>query len=226
MTLFHFNSTYKTCFFLFLIILFNILFHLLINENNTENFENKQNLILMGDSVFRNDNYVKKGQSIKDIMTKNCNNITIVAQDNAVINDLKNQYKLIPSSKNQSNSKIIISIGGNDLLNYYKVNSLSDTKYLNVIFNKYISNIEYITDNFKGQVIICNVYYPQDKPYKKFHPIINSWNKKIDEFSNTHNLKVINLDEFVNEKQHFVKGIEPSFYGGLAIKESIFNYCQ
>lgn len=214
------KKNYNTSIILFLVIIFN----LFINISFIETFDNNNNLILMGDSVFNNDNYVKKGQSVKDIMTKSNNNLFIVAQDNAVIDDLKNQYKFIPNSMNNSNSKIIISIGGNDLLNYYKINSLSDTRHLNTIFNKYISNIEYITDNFKGEVIICNVYYPQDKPYKKFHPIINSWNNKINDFSNTHNLKVINLDEHVNEKHHFVKGIEPSFDGGLAIKKSIYQH--
>jgi hypothetical protein len=175
----------------------------------------------MGDSVFNNTNYVGKGHSINDIMNKNYNNVTIVAQDNAVINDLKQQYKLIPNSKNESNSKIVVSIGGNDLLNHYKINNISDTKYVNTIFNNYVSNIEYLTDNFKGEVIICNIYYPQEKSYKKLYPIIDNWNQKINKFSITHNLKVVNLDEFVNEKHHFVKNIEPSYQGGLAIKQSM-----
>ena len=211
------KKTYKICVILFLVIVFN----LLINTNTIETFDNNVNLILMGDSVFNNTNYVDKGHSIKDIINKKYSNVTIVAQDNSVINDLKKQYQLIPNSKNESDSKIIVSIGGNDLLNHYKINDISDTKYVDTIFNNYVSNIEYLTDNFKGEVIICNIYYPQDKSYKKFHPIIDNWNKKINNFSTTHNLKVVNLDEFINKKHHFVKGIEPSYQGGLAIKQSM-----
>ena len=211
------KKNYKICIILFLVIIFN----LLININTIETFDNNTNLILMGDSVFNNTNYVGKGHSINDIMNKNYNNVTIVAQDNAVINDLKQQYKLIPNSKNESNSKIVVSIGGNDLLNHYQINNISDTKYVNTIFNNYVSNIEYLTDNFKGEVIICNIYYPQEKSYKKLYPIIDNWNQKINKFSITHNLKVVNLDEFVNEKHHFVKNIEPSYQGGLAIKQSM-----
>ncbi len=211
------KKNYKICIILFLVIIFN----LLVNTKTIETFNNNTNLILMGDSVFNNTNYVEKGHSINDIMNKNYNNLTIVAQDNAVINDLKQQYKLIPNSKNESNSKIVVSIGGNDLLNHYKINNISDTKYVNTIFNNYVSNIEYLTDNFKGEVIICNIYYPQEKSYKKLYPIIDNWNKKINKFSTTHNLKVVNLDEYVNKKHHFVKNIEPSYQGGLAIKQSM-----
>lgn len=211
------KKNYKICIILFLVIIFN----LLVNTKTIETFNNNTNLILMGDSVFNNTNYVEKGHSINDIMNKNYNNLTIVAQDNAVINDLKQQYRLIPNSKNESNSKIVVSIGGNDLLNHYKINNISDTKYVNTIFNNYVSNIEYLTDNFKGEVIICNIYYPQEKSYKKLYPIIDNWNKKINKFSTTHNLKVVNLDEYVNKKHHFVKNIEPSYQGGLAIKQSM-----
>lgn len=212
------KKSYKIC----IVLLFIIVFNLIITTTTVkESFDNNSKLILMGDSVFNNTNYVNKGHSIRDIMSKKYNNLTIVAQDNAVINDLKKQYQLIPDSKKESNSKIIVSIGGNDLLNHYKINDVSNTKYVDTIFNKYVSNIEYITDNFKGEVIICNIYYPQDKLYKKFHPIIDKWNKKITNFSNSHNLKVVKLDEFVNKNQHFVKGIEPSYQGGLAIKQSM-----
>tara|TARA_Y100000992_G_scaffold56737_1_gene34407 strand:+ start:189 stop:866 length:678 start_codon:yes stop_codon:yes gene_type:complete len=223
MTLFHFNSTYKTCFFLFLIIIFNILFHLLINENNTENFENKQNLILMGDSVFRNDNYVDSGHSIKDIFNKDLKNVIVVAQDNAVINDIKYQFKKIPKSMNNSNTKLIVSIGGNDLLNYYKSNDVTDKKYINTLFQNYQSNIEYLITNSKYEIVLCNIYYPKAESFKRYHKIISIWNKKVKDFSRKSNLELIELDKIVDQKHYFTNDIEPSFRGGLVIRNHILN---
>ena len=90
------KKSYKICIILFFIIVFNLI---ITTTTVKESFDNNSKLILMGDSVFNNTNYVNKGYSIRDIMSKKYNNLTIVAQDNAVINDLKKQYQLIPDSK-------------------------------------------------------------------------------------------------------------------------------
>ena len=223
MTLFKLSSTYKICFFLFLIVIFNVLFYCFFNKDYKENFNSNKNLILMGDSVFRNDNYVDTGHSIKDIFNKDLKNVIVVAQDNAVINDIKYQFKKIPKSMNNSNTKLIVSIGGNDLLNYYKSNDVTDKKYIDTLFQNYQSNIEYLITNSKYEIVLCNIYYPKAESFKRYHKIISIWNEKVKNFSSKSNLELIELDKIVDQKHYFTNDIEPSFRGGLVIRNHILN---
>ena len=52
----------------------------------------------MGDSIFANDIYVERGDSVGDMLQDRHGNVLVVAQDNAVINDLDYQFSKIPST--------------------------------------------------------------------------------------------------------------------------------
>ena len=213
------KKTYKICVILFLVIVFN----LLINTNTIETFDNNVNLFLLGDSVFNNTNYVDKGHSIKDIMNKQYNNVTIVAQDNAVINDLKKQYRLIPDSKKESNSKIIVSVGGNDLLNHYMMSDVSKTNHVNTIFNRYTSNLNNLRNNSDCEFILSNIYYPRSPSYERFYDIIEIWNDKLNKYAKNNGLKILNIDDKVDKKHYFTHDIEPSASGSSVIIDNILN---
>ena len=78
---------------------------------------NKKNIILLGDSILNNSNYVNPGESVSDIIKSKGRKVINVAVDNSKIKDINKQLNRIPSSYNKSNTYIFLSVGGNDILN-------------------------------------------------------------------------------------------------------------
>ena len=75
-----------------------------------EGLTNNNYLVLMGDSVLNNANYVSSGKSVFDILKTKTTNILNVAKDGAVINDLYNQLEQIGRSVSGGNVKRLVQI--------------------------------------------------------------------------------------------------------------------
>ena len=138
--------------------------------------ENKK-LILIGDSIFQNENYVEEGESIEDLLQHKA---TVVAKDNAKILDVYDQLNFIPESENIETNVIVVSAGGNDLDYIYK--DLGKDENLDIIFNNYKELIMEINKKTKTQIVLSTIYYPTSKDYKPYLPIVKEWNKLVIDF--------------------------------------------
>ena len=181
-------------------------------------------IVLLGDSIFQNSNYVPKDKSIEYLLKERLPiQSMVLAQDNATINLVSHQYKSMPSSMNTKNTNIYISIGGNDLLNAYTNNDTSNMDLFVMIWNLYKSTILNLNRNTQCNIILTDIYYITDTSYEKFIPIIKKWNNNLYQFANKHNFPVFKISKLLTKPQDFTNGIEPSVIGGSKMVNS-FSY--
>jgi lysophospholipase L1-like esterase len=218
---------------IFILIIFIILFLFLLfylykishKDKETFNSSNKT-IILLGDSILNNNNYVSSNSSIPFLLdlhlTKQNDNLINLAQDNASISSVYNQLDKIPIDLNNSNTFIILSVGGNDLLNLCKYKY----KDINQIMSKYDSLINSIQSRLPSiHLILMNLYYPFEFEFesesnnsKHYYSLIEKWNNHIENYSH----KQINLTKIINNSNDFIN-IEPSSIGGQKIVQHIIN---
>jgi hypothetical protein len=199
------------------------------NTSQTEYFTNRgtKTIVLMGDSILKNNLYVDKG--IDDILIERNNGETYsYAVDNSTINDMYTQLAAIPVDLNKENTYIFLSAGGNDIIQKYiehSNNNLNDKQYLTTIFSAYKKLIRSIqTKMGRSKLILLDIYLPQSIKYRQYHDLINEWNSKIDEFSkDSHNnvFNVVRVSKVLTSKEDFTLGIEPSAKGGQKIAAQI-----
>lgn len=175
-------------------------------------------LILIGDSIFQNENYVEEGESIEDLLQDKA---TVVAKDNAKILDVYDQLNFIPESENIETNVIVVSAGGNDLDYIYK--DLGKDENLDIIFNNYKELIMEINKKTKTQLVLSTIYYPTSKDYKPYLPIVKEWNQLVIDFANINNFGIFHLDKYVTKSSHFTQQIEPSKEGGKIIADKLLK---
>ena len=168
------------------ILLAIILYFYFYNTIFIEGMSSKiSTIVLLGDSIFQNNNYVPKEKSIEYLLKEHIPIQSLVlAQDNATINLLYQQYKGMPISMNNKHTNLYISIGGNDLLNAYENNDTNDTTLFDMIWNLYKSNILNVSTITQCNIILTDIYYITDSNYEKYIPIIKKWNANLYQFAN------------------------------------------
>ena len=175
-----------------------------------EGLTNNDNIVLIGDSILNNANYVPSGKSVFDIIKTRTNNILNVAKDGATIIDLYEQLDKIPVELNKSETYLFISIGGNDILNKrVTLDSVEVTK----LFNNYMEFLKALRIKLGNTKInIMNLYLPSNPRYQSYKSSIDQWNKLIDINSNKigEMYNVIGLNNLLTSPQDFVYDIEPS----------------
>ena len=175
-----------------------------------EGLTNNDNIVLIGDSILNNSNYVPSGKSVFDILKTRTNNILNVAKDGATIIDLYEQLDKIPVELNKSETYLFISIGGNDILNKrVTLDSAEVTK----LFNNYMEFLKALRIKLGNTKInIMNLYLPSNPRYQSYKSSIDQWNKLIDINSNKigEMYNVIGLNNLLTSPQDFVYDIEPS----------------
>lgn len=199
------------------------------NTSQTEHFTNggEKTIVLMGDSILKNNSYVDKG--IDDILIERNNGETYsYAVDNSTINDMYTQLASIPVELNKENTYIFLSAGGNDIIQKYvehSNNNLNDKQYLTTIFAAYKKLIRSIqTKMGRSKLILLDIYLPQSIKYRQYHDLINEWNSKIYDFAkDSHNnvFDVVRVSKVLTSKDDFTLGIEPSAKGGQKIASQI-----
>ena len=180
-----------------------------------QGFSNNTFIILMGDSVLKNDIYVKN--SVTDLIMKKTKNILNVAKDNATIMDLYSQLDNIPLEYNNSNTEIFISAGGNDLLKGLTNNKIN-------ICNQFIQAIKSIKTKLNNaRIYVFNIYLPANPKYLKYKTVIEEWNACLQKNSNTigYMYTVIDLYALLTDPNDFVYDIEPSEIGSEKIANAI-----
>ena len=199
------------------------------NSSLFESFEtkNKESIVLLGDSILKNNSYVSNGKGIDELLEeRNNGKIYSLAENHSKIVDIYSQIDKIPSNLNNDSTVIFLSAGGNDILSFYvdqEEDTTNDTA-LNPMFSAYKKLVESIqTKMDKAKIVFLDIYYPDNIKYKQFHPIISEWNKKIYEYADKNNYKVLKISNNLTETTDFTMGIEPSSTGGAKIVDLILN---
>jgi len=199
---------------------------------NIENFGNTytKEIILLGDSILNNSEYVSYGNSIAELLQLQSNkNILCYALDDCTIDYTYNQIERIPLTYNKSSTAIFLSIGGNDILEYYmyKKENTNNTKSLKEIFLKYKNLLKTIQKTFsKTKIILLDIYYPKNIKYEPFFSIISKWNKMMYSYIhslNNKNVKILQISKILIDLSDFSFEIEPSSIGGEKLVTNILQ---
>ena len=207
--------------FIIIILFFIFLFYHSIFLTYKENFDKNKQIILLGDSILENSNYVEQYFNVESNIKKKHPYVLNLAQDRAVISNLSLQINHLKNKKINKNDIIFVSAGGNDILNNYRFKKKDETKELNSIFNKYTKTILHLKKSIPNKIVLLNIYAPPN--VKDYHNIIDLWNKKQKEFASKNNIKILDIHSMVNHKNHFIKNIEPSHDGGRIIADAILK---
>ena len=180
-------------------------------------------IVLAGDSIFDNKEYVIPGESVEHNLINNRQDVLLLAKDGAVVENLVHQLEKMPSNLNTPNTRLFISVGGNDILNKYKDKKFIDEKEMNSVLEQYKNSILSIKNRFNIKIYLTNIYYPPTDKYIKLHKVIRYWNNEQKQFAKKHNISLFNIDTLLTEIIHFSSEIEPSEIGSKLIADGITN---
>jgi lysophospholipase L1-like esterase len=195
----------------------------------TFNSSNNRTIVLLGDSILKNNAYASDGKGIDDLLLERNKQTYSYAVDNSNIVNVYNQINEIPIDLNTPSTTIFLSAGGNDILNHYHESGgdIRDTSVLSTIFAAYKKMIKAIRAKMNQcNLVLLDIYYPDNTKYTQYHPIIREWNKLIYDYeeqpSNNIN-SVLRVSSMLTQNDDFTLSIEPSSSGGLKIADSILN---
>lgn len=205
-------------FFVSIIIIISCAYFKSIKEGLTNN----DNIILIGDSVLNNSNYVSAGNSVYDILKTKTPNVFNYSKDDSTISDCYEQLDKIPLELNNPNAYVFISAGGNNILN---ARNKMTGENIKTLFNEYIEFIKSVKTRLSNaKIYICNLYLPTNPRFQIYKPSIVQWNKLISK--NSSNIgemyNVIDLNSLLNTSEDFVYDIEPSEMGSKKIANIIY----
>jgi hypothetical protein len=195
----------------------------------TEEFSStKQNIVLLGDSIFKNNNYVHDGKSVDQLLIERTSGKSLcLAVDNAKILQVYDQYNKIPDELNSSSTIIFLSVGGNDILSKIEIGDPVDDNVLNTLFDTYKELVKSIQIKLPNvHIVLCDLYYPNNVSYQKYHPIIRSWNNMIYNFSReskNHIDSVFMISSILTKPEDFTLEIEPSSIGSQKVVDTILS---
>ena len=201
--------------------------------NTTETFNNKaaikpSTIILLGDSILKNNIYVEDGQSVEDYLSKKTEaTIHCFAKDDSVIINVYTQlYKLHANATNSNTNAtntntnatktcIFLSIGGNDILR--------GEETISRIFKQYIELVEKIQEDMpKTKIVLINLYYPTDEKYQKYYSSIQKWNELLEAYAtDQQHIDVLDASIILTTSSDFTYDIEPSEIGGNKLANKI-----
>ena len=221
----------------YLYIIFLLCFIIAVSFFNTykntyrETFNStKQSFILLGDSILKNDTYVSDGRSVNELLKERTNDKSIcLAINDSKIVDIYGQIEKIPENLNTNYTTIFLSVGGNDILsNFVNNNETIDDKnlVLKKIFSEYKSLIKSIKKKLPhSNIVLLDIYYPDNIKYKQYHSIINKWNNMIYNYASKNNYSVLKISGVLTSSHDFTFDIEPSALGSRKLVETILlNY--
>ena len=187
-----------------------------------EAFTTKQDktIILLGDSILKNNSYVKHGKAIEDLLKEKQPNVYSFAKNSSSIVDIYEQLNQIPTDLNLDSTIIFLSVGGNDILTNYvdketSVENKDPLKPMFIAYKKLIKSIQ--TKMNLSKLVLITVYYPINMKFKQYKPILQEWNKLIDDYAREENMEVVHIETMLVEPTDFTLSIEPSETGGVKI---------
>jgi lysophospholipase L1-like esterase len=187
-------------------------------KSSKEGLTNNDNIILIGDSVLNNSNYVSADNSVYDNLKTKTSNVFNYSKDGATISDCYEQLDKIPLELDKPNAHVFISAGGNNILNAR--NKMTSENIIQ-LFNEYTEFIKSVKTRLtNAKIYICNLYVPTNPRFQIYKPSIEQWNKLISQ--NSSNYTVIDLNSLLNTPEDFVYDIEPSELGSKKIANIIY----
>jgi hypothetical protein len=194
------------------------------NTNLAEGFEPRtQTIVLLGDSILKNNVYVKKG--VDELLNDSTDrDVVSLAEDGAVIGTTYKQLEHIPGDLNVKTTVCVLSVGGNNIIEDYINGShqVDDTEHLTTLFDSYKALVTRIREKMdKAAILLLDIYYPTDEQYKEFYPLVRRWNQMQSEFAETGD--VVKISKTLTQPRDFVFAIEPSDKGGKKIVDSILS---
>ena len=187
----------------------------------------KQSFLLLGDSILKNDAYVSDGKSVENLLVERTNGkTTCLAIDHSKIVDIYSQVDKIPEELNTSQTTVFLSAGGNDILTHYvdQGNDSTDTSILGTMFAAYKTLIKSIQKKLpNANIVLLDIYYPDNMTYKQYHSVIDSWNKMVYEYAGKNGFSVLKISGVLTKPDDFSFGIEPSATGGRKLVDAILS---
>ena len=211
---------------LYYFLLFSVIIVCLIQSSRIqEGLEDYNKVVLLGDSIFKNNSYVGEENSIEYLLKTRIDSL-VLAKDNSLIKDVLSQYKNVPNKYNEPNTYLFVSTGGNDLLNgyHYSNGDITNMKKFNEIWKQYEKTILQLKNKTDCTLVLSDLYYIKDQDYLKYHKIIKKWNDVLYEFCDKNNILIYKISSFVKDKKHFVNSIEPSKIGSKLIVDNIIKF--
>lgn len=209
------------------IYLFATLFCILIyyvlsrqHVNFIESFYTSKTIILLGDSILKNNDYVTDEFSVESILRNKAGcQVYCFAKNNETITDVYEQLNNVSIDLNNNSTHIFLSVGGNDILNNYE-------EY-DTLFSQYTDLVDSIKSKMnKSNISLVDIYYPTSNKYRSYLHVIEEWNNKLYTFVNNNsdaNISLLRISDSVIEPDDFVYDIEPSKTGGEKIVNAILN---
>lgn len=211
---------------IFLLFTIMLLMTLAFNNRFVDTFTNKGiNVVLIGDSMLNNSAYVSANESIPDMLSKDLagNTVYNFAKDEATINDCYTQLDKISTDLNTSNTFIVVSCGGNNILNDRKMGRDSKT-FISNLFNEYSELLKSISTRASNASLhVLNLYTPVNSHYNSYHSSIDQWNQLLEENSSNLGYKIIKTNNLLVTNDDFTYNIEPSTKGGKKIVKEIIK---
>ncbi len=194
-----------------------------ISWNNNilwEGFKTNSNktIILMGDSILKNNAYVSNENSVEQLVSDINKNTYCYAEDHAKISDIFSQISELSLDLNYPTTYIFLSAGGNDILSHYvdQQKDINNSTVLTSLYKSHKKLVESIQARLPlAKIVILDIYYPNNMQYKQYRSIIQQWNQKINQYSGKYD--VLKISEYVTQPDDFMFGIEPSITGGKKI---------
>jgi lysophospholipase L1-like esterase len=185
---------------------------------NIELFSNPiktESIILVGDSILKNNSYVLEEKSVEKLLsTKTDAHIYCFAVNDSIIKDAQEQVNILPQHLNEPSTCIFLSIGGNDILK--GIDPVSS------IFRQYMDLVDLMKERMdKTKIVLINLYYPTDEKYEKYYSSIKRWNELVDAYAKDNDLKLLDASTILFKEEDFTSEIEPSIIGGEKLANEI-----
>jgi lysophospholipase L1-like esterase len=193
-----------------------------INGNECGN----KTIVLLGDSILKNNSYVSNGKGVDNILEERNANVVSLAENNSKIIDVYGQIGKIPLDINNVSTSIFLSSGGNDILFFYvdQHGDTTDTGFLNTMMAAYKKLVKSIQTRMnKCQIVLVDIYYPVSNPFAQYKPIIEEWNTLISNYARENSFGLLQISQSVTSSDDFTLGIEPSEKGGEKIAQLILH---
>ena len=196
------------------------------SSNKNINGNENKTIVLLGDSILKNNSYVSNGKGVDNILEERNAKVVSLAENNSKIVDVYGQIGKIPLDINNVSTSIFLSSGGNDILSFYvdQNGDTTDTGFLNTMLAAYKKLVKSIQTRMnKCQIVLVDIYYPVSNPFAQYKPIIEEWNTLISNYALENSLGLLQISQSVTSSEDFTLGIEPSEKGGEKIAQLILH---
>ena len=191
--------------------------------------------VLLGDSIFDNAAYVAGGpdvvRQLRDILPPGWR-ATLNARDGAVIADLAQQLKTLPSDA----THLVVSVGGNDALSESglldrKVTSMAEAlELITAVRTRFRSAYAHMLDQVLQRrlpLAVCTIYearFPEPTMRRLAATALTALNDAITREAFARNVDCIDLRILCDDDRDFANPIEPSVHGGAKIANAILHF--